>query len=45
MAERLWYLACNLVWSITTACLVTKPLNRSEAKGDLVMIQPLLLFK
>ena len=26
-------------------CLVAKPLNRSEAKGDLVMIQTLLLFK
>ena len=23
----------------TVACLVAKPLNRSEAKGDLVMIQ------
>ena len=29
----------------TVACLVAKPLNRSEAKGDLVMIQTLLLFK
>ena len=27
------------------ACLVAKPLNRSEAKGDLAMIQTLLLFK
>ena len=26
-------------------CLFAKPLNRSEAKGDLVMIQTLLLFK
>ena len=26
-------------------CLVAKPLNRSEAKGDLVMIQTLPLFK
>ena len=26
-------------------CLVAKPLNRNEAKGDLVMIQTLLLFK
>ena len=25
--------------------LVAKPLNRNEAKGDLVMIQTLLLFK
>ena len=29
----------------TVACLVAKSLNRSEAKGDLVMIQTLLLFK
>ena len=29
----------------TVVCLVAKPLNRNEAKGDLVMIQALLLFK
>ena len=29
----------------TVACLVAKPLNRSESEGDLVMIQTLLLFK
>ena len=29
----------------TVLCLVAKPLIRSEAKGDLVMIQTLLLFK
>ena len=29
----------------TVACLVAQPLNRSEAKVDLVMIQILLLFK
>ena len=29
----------------TVVCLVAKPLNRNEAKGDLVMIQTLLLFK
>ena len=29
----------------TVACLVAKPLNRSEAKDDLVMIQTSLLFK
>ena len=29
----------------TVACLVAKPLNRSEAKDDLVMMQTLLLFK
>ena len=27
------------------ACLIAKPFNMSEAKGDLVMIQTLLLFK
>ena len=26
-------------------CLVAKPFNGSEAKGELVMIQTLLLFK
>ena len=46
------HLPCNQVDScqdnivhFTVACLVAKPLNRSEAKGDLVMIQTLLLFK
>ena len=29
----------------TVVYLVAKPLNRNEAKGDLVMIQTLLLFK
>ena len=29
----------------TVVCLVAKPLDRSEAKGDLVMIQTLLLLK
>ena len=29
----------------TVVCLVAKPLNRSEAKVDLVMVQTLLLFK
>ena len=29
----------------TVLCLVAKPLDRSEAKGDLVMIQTLLLLK
>ena len=29
----------------TVVCLVAKPLNRIEAKGDLVMIQTLLLLK
>ena len=31
--------------NFTVVCLVAKPLNRGEAKGDLVMIQTLLLFK
>ena len=35
----------NTVVHFTVVCLVAKPLNRSEAKGDLVMIQTLLLFK
>ena len=30
---------------IRVVCLVAKPLNKSEAKVDLVMIQTLLLFK
>ena len=30
---------------LTFTCLVAKPFNRSEAKGDLVVIQTLLLFK
>ena len=37
-----------LTWRIvhfTVVCLVAKPLNRSEAKDDLVMMQTLLLFK
>ena len=29
----------------TVVCLIAKRLNRSEAKGDLVMIQTLLLLK
>ena len=32
-------------FTLGIACLVTKPLNRSEIKGDLVTIQNLLLFK
>ena len=34
-----------LIVHFTVVCLVAKPLNRSEAKGDLVMIQTLLLLK
>ena len=34
-----------LIVRFTVVCLVAKPLNRSEAKGDLVMIQTLLLLK
>ena len=29
----------------TIVCLIAKPFNRSETKGDLVLIQTLLLFK
>lgn len=29
----------------TVTCLAAKPLNKSEAQSDLVMIQTLLLFK
>ena len=35
----------NIVAHFTVVCLVAKPLNRSDAKGDLVIIQTLLLFK
>ena len=35
----------NTIVHFTVVCLVTKPLNRNEAKGDLVMIQTLLCFK
>ena len=31
--------------NFTVVCLVAKPLNRCEAKGDLVIIQTLQLFK
>ena len=34
----------RLADAIYSACLVAKPLNRSEAKGDLALIQTLLLF-
>ena len=34
-----------LIVHFTVVCLVAKPLNRNKAKGDLVMIQTLLLFK
>ena len=32
-------------FTLSNTCLVAKPLDRSEARGDLVMIQNLLLFK
>ena len=35
----------QVIVHFTVVCLVAKPLNRSEAKGDLVMIQTLLLLK
>ena len=34
-----------LIVQFTFMCLVAKPLNGSEAKGGLVMMQTLLLFK
>ena len=34
-----------IIVHFTVTCLVAKPLNKSEAKGDLVMTQTLLLFK
>ena len=37
--------ALFVIVQFTVACLVAKPLIRSEAKVDLVMIQTLLLFK
>ena len=37
--------ALLVIVHFTVVCLVAKPLNRSEAKVDLVMIQTLLLFK
>ena len=39
------HITLQTIVHFTVVCLVTKPLNRSEAKGDLVMIQTLLLFK
>ena len=42
VAEVNWFIT---IVHFTVLCLVTKPLNRSKAKGDLVMIHPLLLFK
>ena len=34
----------NRIVHFTVVCLVAKPLNRSEAKVDFVVIQTLLLF-
>ena len=34
-----------IIVHFTVTCLVAKPLNKSEAKGDLVTTQTLLLFK
>ena len=36
---------CDRIVHFKVVCLVAKPLNRNEAKGDLVMIQTFLLFK
>ena len=35
----------DLLVHFTVTLLIAKPLNTSEAKGDLVMIQTLLLFR
>ena len=43
--ERFSGYVCFLIVHFTVVCLVAKPLNRNEAKGDLVLIQTLLLFK
>ena len=45
MIKQFFFSICFEIVHFTVACLVAKPLNRSEAKGDLVMIQTLLLFK
>ena len=36
---------CNRIVHFKVVCLIAKPLNRNEAKGDLGMIQTFLLFK
>ena len=36
---------CLSIVHFTVTCLVAKPLNMSEAKGDIVMTQTMLLFK
>ena len=35
----------DVIVHFTVVCLVARPLNRGEAKVDLVMIQTLLLFE
>ena len=45
MIKQFFFQFCFEIVHFTVVCLVAKPLNRSEAKGDLVMIQTLLLFK
>ena len=41
----IWKTGIQLIVHFTVVRLVAKPLNRNEAKSDLVMIQTLLLFK
>lgn len=36
---------CNRIVHFKVVCLIAKPLNKSEARGNLVMTQRLLLFK
>ena len=42
---NLFLLIFSTIVHFTVVCLVAKPLYRSEAKGDLVMLQTLLLLK
>ena len=43
--DSAWQLKPSPILHFKVVCLVAKPLNRSEAKVDLVMIQTLLLFQ
>ena len=45
LLSKLRHLLFLIIVHFTVVCLVAKPLNRSEAKGDLVMLQTLLLLK
>ena len=47
LPHHIWHKRlCRLISPFSTVTLlIAKPLNTSEAKGDLVMIQTLLLFR